>query len=118
MYNQDQEVIMFQEMFEKEIVKKLAKSFIKNAKTQGAVKKEVKNIEAFFKTRFVRFCILLSYYSEDEGLKTNVSNKTCLYRLKSMIPNVYFDKKWTDEELFDLVGYTDEQIATVKRLIF
>jgi len=118
MYNQDQEVKMFQEMFEKEVVKKIAKNFINIAKNQGAVKKEVKNIEAFFKTRFVRFCILLSYYSEEEGLETNIHNKKCGYRLKSMLPKVYFDKKWTDEELFDLVGYTDEQIATVKRLIF
>ena len=92
-----------QELFEEKVVKKLANEFVMQAITAGVPNEIVKNIEVFFKTRFVRYCILLAHSSGGDGTEG--------------IPCLDFRKKWTDEELFADAGFTDEEIAEVYRIM-
>ncbi len=62
---------------------------------------------SYFKTNFARFCMALGKHNHA------VLGSSC----ELTTPIVDFSVQWTDEQLFDLVGFTDEEIAEVNRVI-
>ncbi|MBQ9762862.1 MAG: Eco57I restriction-modification methylase domain-containing protein [Phascolarctobacterium sp.] len=65
-----------------------------------------KNLAAYLKTKFARFCHSLAKSSQDATAKT--------YRF---IPLQDFTKPWTDEELYKKYNLTDDEIAFIESMI-
>ena len=61
---------------------------------------------SYLRTYFARYCMSLGKYNHH-------LDSSCLVTT----PLVSFDREWTDEELFAEVGFTDEEIAEVYRII-
>ncbi len=72
---------------------------------------EVENCVAYFQSYFARFCASLHKYNMDLHAGRSANSTS------SFVPVVDFSKAWTDEQLFDLAGFTEEEIAEVYRVI-
>lgn len=68
--------------------------------------REARNCLSYVTTRFFRFLILLRSSAQD------ISRAAY-----SFIPLIDFSKAWTDEELYDKYGLTDEEIAFIESQI-
>ena len=71
-----------------------------------ANRNEAENTLSYLKTRFVRFLLLLSMSS------INLSKLVF-----SFVPMQDFSKDWTDEELFEKYGLTDEEVSFIVSMI-
>jgi len=58
------------------------------------------------KTRFFRFLVLLIKNTQD-----------ALKRVYQFVPQQKFDKPWTDEELYQKYGLTEEEIAYIESMV-
>ena len=65
-----------------------------------------KNLSLYLHTQFARFCHSLAKASQDATSKT--------YRF---VPVQDFSKPWTDEELYEKYGLTDDEIAFIESMI-
>jgi len=64
-----------------------------------------KTVYKFFKTYFARYCMAVGKFNQDVGAGAITT------------PNMDFSQEWTDKQLFNEVGFTDEEIAEVYRII-
>jgi len=62
---------------------------------------------SYFRTYFARYCMSLGKFNQ------NIKTGNCI----KTTPYFGLHKEWTDEELFKKVGFTDEEIAEVYRII-
>ena len=69
-------------------------------------KEEAKNMEAYLKTKFLRFLLL-------QSLTSIHITKNCF----QFVPLQDFSKPWTDEELYAKYGLTDEEIQFIESMI-
>ena len=67
---------------------------------------ECKNICLYLKTKFARFMHRVAKSSQDATSKTF-----------QFVPLQDFAKSWTDAELYDKYGLTDEEIAFIESMI-
>lgn len=67
---------------------------------------EARNLAAFMRTRFVRFLVSLRKITQ------NITRDS--YRFVPLLPMTHL---WTDEELYERYGITDDQVAFIESLI-
>lgn len=67
---------------------------------------EAENVLAYLKTKFVRFLVLLAMSS------INISKLVFPF-----VPMQDFSKEWTDEELYEKYGLTEDEIAFIESMI-
>ena len=71
-----------------------------------ANKERCDNIISYINTRFFRFLVLL--------IKNTQSAPKRVYQF---VPQQKFDKPWTDEELYEKYGLTEEEIAYIEKMV-
>ena len=71
-----------------------------------ANKERCDNIISYINTRFFRFLVLL--------IKNTQSAPKRVYQF---VPQQKFDKPWTDEELYEKYGLTEEEIASIEKMV-
>ena len=71
-----------------------------------ANKERCENVISYMKTRFFRFLVLLIKNTQD-----------ALKRVYQFVPQQKFDKPWTDEELYQKYGLTEEEIAYIESMV-
>jgi site-specific DNA-methyltransferase (adenine-specific) len=71
-----------------------------------ANKERCENVISYIKTRFFRFLVLLIKNTQD-GMKG----------VYQFVPQQKFDKLWTDEELYEKYGLTEEEIAYIEEMV-
>ena len=71
-----------------------------------ANKERCENVISYMKTRFFRFLVLLIKNTQD-----------ALKRVYQFVPQQKFDKPWTDEELYEKYGLTEEEIAYIEKMV-
>ena len=69
-------------------------------------KSECNNVMSYIATRFFRFLVLLKKNSQNAAKG--------VYQL---VPRQDFSKSWTDEELYEKYGLTDDEIAFIESMI-
>ena len=69
-------------------------------------KKETQNALSYLKTRFCRFMVMLKKPAQD-----------ALRKVYGFVPMQDFSKPWTDAELYEKYGLTDEEIAFIESMI-
>ena len=69
-------------------------------------KLKAENVISYIKTRFFRFMVLLKKNTQDAPA-----------RVYSFVPLQDFSKPWTDEELYEKYGLTNEEIAFIESMI-
>ena len=69
-------------------------------------KSECSNVMSYIATRFFRFLVLLKKNSQNAAKG--------VYQL---VPQQDFSKSWTDEELYEKYGLTDDEIAFIESMI-
>ena len=69
-------------------------------------KRESQNLVSYIKTKFFRFLVLLIKNTQDAS-----------QRVYSFVPLQDFSKPWTDAELYEKYGLTDEEIAFIESMI-
>ena len=67
---------------------------------------EANNIAAYMKTKFFRFMVMM--------LK---NTQHALKKVYQLVPQQDFSKPWTDEELYEKYGLTDEEIDFIESMI-
>lgn len=68
-------------------------------------KEEALNVQSYMQTKFFRFMV---------GIRKNKNMPKDTYK---SVPIVDFTKKWTDKELYEKFGLSDEQISTIELFI-
>ena len=68
---------------------------------------ECENVMSYINTRFFHFMVTL---------QKNTHN--CMKTMYSFVPMQDFTKPWTDDELFEKYGFTEEEIAFVKKMVW
>ena len=71
-----------------------------------ASKEICENVMSYMRTRFFRFLVLLKKPTQDASA-----------RVYSLVPMQDFSKPWTDEELYQKYGLTEEEIAFIESMI-
>lgn len=66
----------------------------------------IENCKSYFETKFVRFLI-----------KTTITNTTVTRNNYHLVPEEAFDRQWTDQQLYEKYGLTDEEIACIEKTI-
>jgi len=69
-------------------------------------KNRCENVISYMKSRFFRFLVLLV---------KNTQHAT--KRVYQFVPQQKFDKPWTDEELYEKYGLTEEEIAYIEKMV-
>lgn len=69
-------------------------------------KERCENVMSYMETRFFRFLVLLIKNTQD-GMRS----------VYQFVPQQKFDKPWTDAELYDKYGLTEEEIAYIESLV-
>ena len=67
---------------------------------------EARNLMTYIQTKFFRFMVML--------LK---NTQHALKKVYSLVPQQDFSKPWTDAELYEKYGLTDEEIAFIESMI-
>ena len=69
-------------------------------------KNRCENVMSYMETRFFRFLVLLIKNTQDAPK-----------RVYQFVPQQKFDKPWTDEELYEKYGLTEEEIVYIESLV-
>ena len=69
-------------------------------------KNRCENVISYMKSRFFRFLILLVKNTQHATKK-----------VYQFVPQQKFDKPWTDEELYEKYGLTEEEIAYIEKMV-
>ena len=69
-------------------------------------KERCENVISYMETRFFRFLVLLIKNTQDAPK-----------RVYQFVPQQKFDKPWTDAELYEKYGLTEEEIAYIEKMV-
>ena len=81
-------------------------SYIVIGADMNLTEEQAKNLAGYLQTRFARFCHSLAKASQDATSKT--------YRF---VPVQDFSRAWTDEDLYEKYGLTDDEVAFIESTI-